>query len=46
MLAPDRRPHRTADGYICILPYTDRHSTSQLVAAARTLPEGVGRGTQ
>jgi len=25
MLAPDRRPHRTADGYICILPYTDRH---------------------
>jgi crotonobetainyl-CoA:carnitine CoA-transferase CaiB-like acyl-CoA transferase len=25
MLAPDRRPHRTADGYICILPYTTRH---------------------
>jgi len=25
MLAPDRRPHRTADGHICILPYTDRH---------------------
>jgi len=25
MLAPDRRPYRTADGYICILPYTDRH---------------------
>ena len=25
MLAPDRRPHRTADGYICILPYTDGH---------------------
>jgi len=25
MLAPDRRPHRTADGYVCILPYTDRH---------------------
>jgi crotonobetainyl-CoA:carnitine CoA-transferase CaiB-like acyl-CoA transferase len=25
VLAPDRRPHRTADGYICILPYTDRH---------------------
>src|SRR5215813_7542373 len=24
MLAPDRRPHRTADGHICILPYTDR----------------------
>jgi crotonobetainyl-CoA:carnitine CoA-transferase CaiB-like acyl-CoA transferase len=25
MLAPDRRPHRTTDGHICILPYTDRH---------------------
>jgi len=25
MLSPDRRPHRTADGHICILPYTDRH---------------------
>jgi len=25
MLAPDRRPHKTADGHVCILPYTDRH---------------------
>jgi crotonobetainyl-CoA:carnitine CoA-transferase CaiB-like acyl-CoA transferase len=25
MLAPDRRPHKTSDGHICILPYTDRH---------------------
>jgi crotonobetainyl-CoA:carnitine CoA-transferase CaiB-like acyl-CoA transferase len=25
MLAADRRPHRTTDGHICILPYTDRH---------------------
>jgi formyl-CoA transferase len=25
MLAPDRRPHQTTDGHICILPYTDRH---------------------
>jgi crotonobetainyl-CoA:carnitine CoA-transferase CaiB-like acyl-CoA transferase len=25
MLAPDRRPFRTADGHICILPYGDRH---------------------
>jgi len=25
MLAPDRRPHQTVDGHICILPYTDRH---------------------
>src|ERR1700736_779958 len=25
MLAPDRRPHQTLDGHVCILPYTDRH---------------------
>jgi crotonobetainyl-CoA:carnitine CoA-transferase CaiB-like acyl-CoA transferase len=25
MLTPDRRPHRTSDGHICILPYSDRH---------------------
>ena len=25
MFAPDRRPHRTADGHICILPYSERH---------------------
>jgi crotonobetainyl-CoA:carnitine CoA-transferase CaiB-like acyl-CoA transferase len=25
MMAPDRRPHQTADGHICILPYSDRH---------------------
>jgi formyl-CoA transferase len=25
MLAPDRRPHKTLDGHICILPYTTRH---------------------
>ena len=25
MLAPNRRPFRTADGYICMLAYTDRH---------------------
>jgi crotonobetainyl-CoA:carnitine CoA-transferase CaiB-like acyl-CoA transferase len=25
VLAPDRRPHQTLDGHICILPYTDRH---------------------
>jgi crotonobetainyl-CoA:carnitine CoA-transferase CaiB-like acyl-CoA transferase len=24
MLAPQRRPYRTRDGHICILPYTDR----------------------
>jgi len=24
VLAPSRKPYRTADGYICLLPYTDR----------------------
>ena len=25
VLSPWRRPYRTADGYICLLPYTDEH---------------------
>lgn len=25
LLAPDRRPYRTGDGYICALVYTDKH---------------------
>ena len=24
-LSPERRPHRTADGYLCMLAYTDQH---------------------
>jgi crotonobetainyl-CoA:carnitine CoA-transferase CaiB-like acyl-CoA transferase len=36
MLAPDRRPHRTADGHICILPYSDRHWRDFFVAAGRS----------
>jgi crotonobetainyl-CoA:carnitine CoA-transferase CaiB-like acyl-CoA transferase len=35
MLAPDRRPHPTADGHICILPYTDRHWRDFFVIAGR-----------
>ena len=35
MLAPDRRPHRTADGHICILPYTDRHWRDFFLIAGR-----------
>ena len=36
MLAPDRRPHRTADGHICILPYTDRHWREFFSVAGRS----------
>jgi crotonobetainyl-CoA:carnitine CoA-transferase CaiB-like acyl-CoA transferase len=35
MLAPDRRPHRTADGHICVLPYTTRHWQDFFRAAGR-----------
>ncbi|MFP5331901.1 MAG: CaiB/BaiF CoA transferase family protein [Acidimicrobiia bacterium] len=28
LLSPHRRPHRTADGYIVLLPYSDRHWAS------------------
>jgi crotonobetainyl-CoA:carnitine CoA-transferase CaiB-like acyl-CoA transferase len=35
MLAPDRRPHKTADGHICILPYSDRHWRDFFRAAGR-----------
>ena len=27
-LAPDRRPYRTRDGYVCAMPYLDRHWAS------------------
>lgn len=25
LLSPHRRPYKTADGYVCAIPYTDRH---------------------
>jgi D-beta-D-heptose 7-phosphate kinase/D-beta-D-heptose 1-phosphate adenosyltransferase len=43
---PEASVVRRHGGEVVLLPYADRHSTSQLVAAARTLPEGVGRGAR
>ncbi|MCH9674655.1 MAG: CoA transferase [Gammaproteobacteria bacterium] len=28
MLSPNRRPYQTQDGYVCVLPYNDRHWSS------------------
>ena len=28
LLSPNRRPYKTKDGYICALPYTDKHWSS------------------
>jgi formyl-CoA transferase len=36
MLAKSRKPSRTRDGWICILPYTDRHWTRFFELAGRT----------
>ncbi|MEO8560098.1 MAG: CoA transferase [Rhodospirillales bacterium] len=35
MLAKSRKPYRTKDGWICILPYTDRHWTRFFEMAGR-----------
>ena len=35
MLAPDRRPYQTADGYICMLLYTDNHWRSFFTAIGK-----------
>lgn len=35
LLAPDRRPYRTKDGFICALVYTDRHWSSFFSAIGR-----------
>lgn len=36
LIARDRRPYRTRDGYICVMAYTDRHW--------KALLDGIGRG--
>jgi len=33
VLSPDRRPYRTSDGYICMMPYTDAHWRAFFVEA-------------
>ena len=43
---PEASVVRRYGGEVILLPYTDRHSTSQLVAAARTLPDAAGREAQ
>lgn len=35
VLAPNRKPSRTADGYMTVLPYTDKHWVSFFTAAGR-----------
>ena len=35
VLAPHRKPSKTADGYMTVLPYTDRHWVSFFAAAGR-----------
>ena len=35
MLTPHRRPFPTADGYVCVLPYNDRHWRSFFAAIGR-----------
>lgn len=35
IVSPHRRPHPTRDGYLCVLPYNDRHWQAFLGAAGR-----------
>lgn len=35
VLAPLRRPYQTADGYVCMMPYTDAHWRDFFTAAGR-----------
>ena len=35
LLTPWRRPHRTADGHVCVLPYSDRHWRGFFALAGR-----------
>jgi len=41
MMEPDRRPYATKDGYICVLPYTDKHWESLFILAER--PDLLGK---
>jgi crotonobetainyl-CoA:carnitine CoA-transferase CaiB-like acyl-CoA transferase len=34
-MSPNRRPYRTADGYVCCLVYTDKHWKTFLTAAGK-----------
>lgn len=35
VMSPDRRPFATADGHICVMPYTDQHWASLFEAGGR-----------
>lgn len=35
IMSPNRRPYRTADGYVCCLVYTDKHWKTFLTAAGK-----------
>lgn len=35
LLTPNRRPYKTKDGYVCVLPYNDRHWRSFFELAGR-----------
>lgn len=43
MLEPNRKPYRTRDGYLCVLPYTTRHWFSLFDLVDRELWKGAPR---
>ena len=36
MLTPHRRPYPTADGYVCVIPYNDKHWRTFFAVAGKT----------